>query len=139
MSGINDKITGKDIRKYFGNVLLDTSFHGLCNGRFNNLDKFLKVNKYYWRKFNKFEKYKLTDGTIIEGWHKIRINYKRSGLVFWSIPEYGKKFNERACHVNSIETEFWHPEIISKKEYNINGFFTDTDFNTLDGRIKIVD
>ncbi len=133
------KITGKDIRKYFGNVLLDTSFHGLCNGRFNNLDKFLKVNKYYWKKFNKFEEYKLTDGTIIEGWHKIRINYKRSGLIFWGIPEYGKKFKENNCGVNSLEIEFWHPEIISKKEYDINSIFTDADFDTLDGRIKIVD
>lgn len=139
MSGTDDKITGKDIRKYFGNVLLDTSFHGLCNGRFINLNKFLKVNKYYWKKFNKFEEYKLTDGTIIEGWHKIRINYKRSGLIFWGIPEYGKKFKESVCGVNSIEIEFWHPEIISKKEYNINHIFSDTDFDTLNGRIKIVD
>lgn len=139
MSETNDKIIGKDIRKYFGNVLLDTSLHGLCNGRFFNLDKFLKVNKYYWKKFNKFEEYKLTDGTIIEGLHKIRINYKRSGLIFWGIPEYGKKFKESVCSVDSVETEFWHPEIISKKEYDINSIFTDADFNTLDGRIKIVD
>lgn len=138
-SMIDDIISGKYFKKYFGNVLLDTSFPGLCNGRFNNLDKFLKVNKYYWKRFNKYEEYKLTDGTIIEGYHRIRINYKRSGWIFWGIPEYGKKFKESVCAVNSIETQFWHPEIISKKEYGINSVLTDEDFNTLGGRIKIVD
>lgn len=138
-SMIDDIISGKYFKKYFGNVLLDTSFHGLCKGRFNNRDKFLKVNKYYWKKFNKLEGYKLTDGTIIEGYHRIRINYKRSGILFWCIPEYGKKFKESFCCVNSIETEFWHPEIISKKEYDINSVLTDENFNTLGGRIKIVD
>lgn len=127
------KIEGKDIR------LLGTSFHDLCNGRFDNIDKFLKVNNYYWKKFNEYEKYKLKDGTIIKGWHRIRINYKRSGIVFWGIPEYGKKFKESICGINSIETDFWHPEIISKKEYHINSTLTDTDFYTLGRRIKIVD
>ena len=136
MDGFDDKITVKDIRKYFGDVQLGTSFYYLCSGE--DINKYLKVNKYYWKDFTLTD-YELDDGTKITGLHKIRINYKRSGIIFWTIPEYGKKFKEQASGVYSVATEFLCPEIISKKQFGINPLFKESDFDTLGGRIKIVD
>lgn len=127
-----------DLQKFFGGVKLDTSLDGLCkmNGK---PEDHLKINREYWMYIAPYRKMFTKDREKIEGWHKLVITYKRSGIVFWKFPEYCKRFDEQSFPINSMEVEMWHPAILSKNEFNVNSSFSDEIFDTLDGRIKIVD
>lgn len=130
------KIT--DLQLFFGGVKLDTSLYKLCkmNGK---PEDHLKIKREYWMYIPLEQKMFTKDRELIVGWHKLVITYKRSGIVFWKFPEYGKRLDEQASWINSMDVIMWHPVVLSKNEFNVNSAFSDEIFDTVDGRIKIVD
>ena len=68
---------------------------------------------------------------------RLKVTYKRSGVIFYEVLDkrYKIENNEEYCDVSSVFAELLHPAIFNNPNPE---YFKGSNFDTLDGRIKII-
>ena len=115
-----------------------TTLDGLYGKSYEKyIDKIFKPGKQFWHWSNEEQ-----------NWEKITVTYVRSGVFFY---KNEKTEEEKYAHVQSFKAMMLHPAVIDLKEYlefliiELNDekyakkLLNNTDWETINGRIKIVE
>lgn len=127
-------ITSEEFQKWLGDYKLDTTI-----GSISKSDHIYNSKK-AWKLIKKGEEYWFFNTNQNKGprdWMKLKITYKRSGVIFYEVLDkrYKMENNEEYCDVSSVFAELLHPAILNNPNPE---YFKESNFDTLDGRIKII-
>lgn len=127
-------MTPEEFQKWLGDFKLDTTIESISksDGMYNpkRAWKHIKVGKEYWF-FNTDPKRGPND------WMKLKVTYKRVGVIFYKVLDkrYKMEDKEEYYHIDSIFAKHLHPAEFKNTNPE---YFKESNFDTLDGRIKII-
>lgn len=127
-------MTPEEFQHWIGDTKIDTSIGYKCRSN-RHYDpktawKLIAVGAEYW-----FFNYDFKKGPM--GWMKLKVTYKRSGMLFYKVLDDRYKMDDKEECV-SIDTMFvrdLHPEFFENPNPK---YFKSENFDTLEGRVKII-
>lgn len=127
-------MTLEEFQKYFGNIKIETTIKSISKsyGRYNPKKawRLIKKGEEFWF-FNTNDKCGPVD------WMKLKVTYKRCGVIFYKVLDKRYKMADKEEHadVDDIFVELLHPAIFKNTDPE---YLIKENFDTLDGRIEIV-
>lgn len=127
-------MTPEEFQKWLGDSKIETTIKYLskANGLYNPKKawEYIKVGHEYWF-FNLNTRQGPSD------WMKLKVTYKRSGVYFYRVLDkrYKMEGREEYADIESVFTRHLHPAVYENPNLK---YFKSVNFDTLNGRIKII-
>lgn len=127
-------MTPEEFQNWIGDSKIDTTIGFLSKSNLtynpNKAWKHIQIGQEYWF-FNMNTKQGPSD------WMKLKVTYKRSGVYFYRVIDkrYKMEGREEYADIESVFTRHLHPAVYENPNPK---YFKAANFDTLDGRVKII-